>query len=270
MLGMGWLLTMSQPGGPEHGPSCRSSSLLHSNTGAADTWVLHTLDRQSPETCCWGRCSQLLGGDRCQQPAVSSAVSSHHLCFKASCASASLGCPLVGSSQQRSGAPQCCLWLEVGPLCLLQEMRLLPLLLVLLVLAARLLMVIAKPILVSSPFSLGLKDCQLLVAPGSSSPAGHIPGKHTLLQQVLWSMAGEHLATLVRLWPQGAGRQNCCAKPPGYISGRASTAGQPLGAGQCLEQARSPAAAAGQKASSEPLHSRAKLPPQARSPWSVQ
>lgn len=104
MLGMGWTLnTSSSP--LKQGLSYRSPSLLHSNTGAADTWVLPAVVRQSPEMCPWGRRSQRLHGDRSQQLAASSAVSSH-LCFKACSASAPMGCPLAGSSQQRNGAPR--------------------------------------------------------------------------------------------------------------------------------------------------------------------
>ena len=131
VLGMGWLLNTSWPGGPEQGLSCRSPRPLHSNTGAADTWVLPAVVRQSPEMCPWGGRSQHLHGDRSQQPAASLAVSSRHLCFKVCGASAPMECPLAGSSQRGSGAPRTAApgllkvlpLTGVGPLCLLSRHR---------------------------------------------------------------------------------------------------------------------------------------------------
>lgn len=183
---MQWLLNVSWPGGPKQGCSCRSLSLLHFHTGAAGTWLLPAVIRQSPEMCLWGRHSQGWCGISCQQPAAGLAVSSPHLCFKVSQT-------LVGSSQKpwsSTCCTPCCLWVALdggGRPTSPAKTGLLPLLLVL---AVRALMAAAKPTPHPCSCWVSESDSSRWVPGSLLSPPGHTRGECTLLQQFSRSTAG--------------------------------------------------------------------------------
>lgn len=123
VLEVGWLLNTSWPGGLSRDSAARARACP---VPAREQQV----PGQSPEMCPWGRRSQRSRGDRSQRLAASSAVSSHHICFKACGALALWDTPWLAEEQ---GSSCCSPWASEDaafgwrcgdtPLCLLPRHR---------------------------------------------------------------------------------------------------------------------------------------------------
>lgn len=127
MLGMGWPPNTAWPGGPEQGLSCGSPSLLHSNTGVADRYLgASRCGQAEPRNVPLGKAQPALPWR--QVPAASSELGcqlSSSVLQGMRCLSTH-GLPLGGVGLHALpplGFRRCCLWLEVGRLCVLPRQR---------------------------------------------------------------------------------------------------------------------------------------------------
>lgn len=159
VLEVGWLLNTSWPGGLSRDSAARARACP---VPAREQQV----PGQSPEMCPWGRRSQCSRGDRSQRLAASSAVSSHHICFKACGALALWDTPWLAEEQ---GSRCCSPWASEDaafgwrwdPCVSYKDIGLLPLLLLLVV---RELMATTKPTPYAISTLTGAQEYELFLA----------------------------------------------------------------------------------------------------------